>query len=251
MAGSRRAQVLGLALGAARAGRRGLRALAGGAAARLPGALRGTATSPCTCGRSRCCEAGQLAVPDGGHPDLFQPWLSAARDGEIFSQYTIGWPLVLLFGSLLGSVGLAVAAGAALAVVGTWALVDELTRRPPGRRRSPALLMLASPIIAVQGGVYLNYLFTLGLGLLFIVCLRRGVREGSIWRLVVAGGLLGWIFLTRPFDAAVWGLLGAVPVVVRERHHLRALLRARRRGARVGLLPLVAADPAGEPPAHR
>ena len=182
--------------------------------------------------------AGQLAVPDGGHPDLFLPWLSAARDGEIFSQYTIGWPLVLVFGSLLGASALGVAAGTALAVAGTWALVEELTA---DRRVASlaGLLMLASPIVAVQGGLYLNYLFTLGLGLLFIVCLRRGVREGSIWRLVTAGGLLGWIFLTRPFDAAVWGLLGTVPVVVRERHHLRALWRPAAWCA-VGLLPLVA-----------
>ncbi len=26
--------------------------------------------------------AGQLSTTDGGHPDLFQPWLSAARDGD-------------------------------------------------------------------------------------------------------------------------------------------------------------------------
>ena len=182
--------------------------------------------------------AGQLAVPDGGHPDLLLPWLSAARDGEIFSQYSLGWPLVLVLGSLLGWSALGVAAGTALAVAGTWVLVEELTA---DRRVASlaGLLMLASPIIAVQGGVYLNYLFTLGLGLLFIVCLRRGVRKGSIWRLVAAGGLLGWIFFTRPFDAAVWGLLGAVPVVLHERHRLRALVRPAAWCA-VGLLPLVA-----------
>ena len=64
--------------------------------------------------------AGQLADPDGGHPDLFQPWLSAARDGAFFSQYTLGWPLVLLVGSARSAASdLGVAAGAALAVVGT------------------------------------------------------------------------------------------------------------------------------------
>jgi len=182
--------------------------------------------------------SGQLSSPDGGHPDLFLPWLSAARDGEIFSQYTLGWPLVLLLGSVLGSSALAVAAGTSLAVAGTWILVEELT----GDRRVASLaglLMLASPIVAVQGGVYLNYLFTLGLGLLFVAWLRRGVRERSRWRLFVAGLLLGWIFFTRPFDAAVWGLLGTVPVVVRERHHLRSLVRPTAWCA-AGLLPLVA-----------
>ena len=35
---------------------------------------------------------GQLTATDGGHPDLFLPWLSAAEDGEMFTQYTLGWP---------------------------------------------------------------------------------------------------------------------------------------------------------------
>ena len=110
--------------------------------------------------------------------------------------------------------------------------------------------MLASPILAVQGGVYLNYLFTLGLGLLFVAVLRRGVREGQLWRLVAAGGLLGWIFLTRPYDAVVWGLLGAVPVVVRERRHLRAPRARRRRGARSACCRSWRVTLARQPPAH-
>ena len=105
--------------------------------------------------------AGQLSTTDGGHPDLFQPWLSAARDGTLFSQYTLGWPLVLLAGSVLGSTDLAVAAGAALAVAGTWALVHELSR-DRALATVAALFMLVSPILLVQSGGLLNYLFTLG-----------------------------------------------------------------------------------------
>ena len=43
---------------------------------------------------------GQLTATDGGHPDLFLPWLSAAEDGVMFTQYTLGWPLVLLVARL-------------------------------------------------------------------------------------------------------------------------------------------------------
>ena len=127
------------------------------------------------------------------------------------------------------------------------------TSSPRDRRVASlaGLLMLASPILAVQGGVYLNYLFTLGLGLLFIVCLRRGRPRagapGAWWSPV---RLLGWIFLTRPFDAAVWGLLGAVPLVVEHRHRLRALV------APAGVVRASGCcrswpDPAAEPTAHR
>jgi 4-amino-4-deoxy-L-arabinose transferase-like glycosyltransferase len=183
--------------------------------------------------------AGQLATTDGGHPDLFQPWLSAARDGELFSQYTLGWPLVLLLGALLGSTDLAVAAGAALAVAGTWVFVQELVRDRVTASVA-AGFMLVSPIVLVQAGGLLNYLFTLGLGLFFLTAVRSGVRLGSRARLVGSGVLLGWIFLTRPYDAAVWGLLAAVPLLVEHRARLRSLV-VPALWAAAGLLPFVVA----------
>ena len=182
--------------------------------------------------------AGQLSTSDGGHPGLFQPWLSAAQGGRLYSQYTLGWPLVLLVASWFGSSQLGVAAGAALAVAGTWTLVHEL-----GRDRAVATtaagFMLASPILAVQGGVNLNYLFTLGLGLLCLTAAFSGVRLHRPSRLVIAGGLLGWVLLTRPYDAVVWGLLATVALLIDHRRQVRSLLGAAGWAA-VGLLPLVA-----------
>lgn len=182
--------------------------------------------------------AGQLSTTDGGHPDLFQPWLSAARAGTLFSQYTLGWPLVLLAGAMLGSTDLAVATGTAMAVAGTWAFIFELTR-DRALASVAGLFMLVSPILLVQSGSLLNYLFTLGLGLLFLTLVRVGVRTGSRLRMVGSGLLLGWIFFTRPYDAAVWGLLAMVPLLIEHRAQLRRLGRPALWGT-VGLVPLVA-----------
>lgn len=182
--------------------------------------------------------AGQLSTTDGGYPDLFQPWLSAARDGELFSQYTLGWPLALTLGAILGSPGLAVAGGASMTVVGTGLFVRELLRDRAVATLA-AGLMLLSPIVAVQSGTHLNYLFTLGLGLFFLTAIWRGVRLDSRVLLVVAGALLGWIFLTRPFDAAIWGLVGVVPLVVSHRRRILALVGPGL-WSTVGLLPIVA-----------
>ena len=107
--------------------------------------------------------AGQFGTNDGGAPILFHPWLSAAKDGVFFSHFPIGWPLAMLAADVvLGSPDFALALGALLTVLGTYALARELTRD-----RSLALIagavMLACPILAIQGGVYLGYLFTLGL----------------------------------------------------------------------------------------
>ena len=169
--------------------------------------------------------AGHLTPPDGGYPTLFQPWLSARGDSAFFSQYTLGWPLVLLAAvTVTGSAGNALLLGAALAVIGTYAIAFELWH---DRRIATvgAALMVASPILAIQGGVYLSYLFTLGLGLLFGALLLSGIRRGRPLRLVAAGALLGWIFMTRPYDAILWGLAFAGYVALRERSRWRSIVR--------------------------
>ena len=181
---------------------------------------------------------GQLTTPDGGRPTLFLPWLSAAREGELFSQYTLGWPLVLLAGALLGSTDLAIAAGTALTVFGSWALAHELLQDRLLASLT-ALLMLCSPLVLVQSGTHLNYLFTLGLGLLFSTALISGVRLARPWRLVAAGSLLGWIALTRPFDAVVWGGLTVLYLAIVHRGRWTEHLR-RSPWLAIGLLPLIA-----------
>jgi 4-amino-4-deoxy-L-arabinose transferase-like glycosyltransferase len=181
---------------------------------------------------------GQILTTDGGAPRFFQPWLTGIKDHQFFSQYTLGWPLVVLAGDVLfGSAAAAVAFGALLAVLGTYALAKELTR-DRALALVAGLVMLASPIIPVQGGVVLGYLFTLGLGLFFATALLAGVRERRRWKLLVAGALLGWIFLTRPFDALLWGAAVVGYVAITRRREWRTLVRPAAWVA-VGLLPLV------------
>ncbi len=169
---------------------------------------------------------GRLTAPDGGHPDLFLPWLSTHADGELFTQYTLGWPLVLLAArTLTGTATTALPVGAALAVAGTYALTFELTRR----RRVAVLsagLLVASPIVAIQGGVYLSYLFTLGIGLLAGTLLCSGARLGRPARHVAAGALLGLIFLTRPYDALLWAGAFGIGLLLTRPDARRATLRA-------------------------
>ncbi len=147
---------------------------------------------------------GQLVSTDGGQPEFLQPWLTGVRDGSFFSQYTIGWPVALTAADvLLGSAGVALALAAALAVVGVYALAIEVTRDRAISLVAAAAMTL-SPILAVQSGQYLAYLFSLGLGLLFGAALLAGFRRQTPWLVVVAGVLLGLVFLTRPFDAVLW-----------------------------------------------
>ena len=147
---------------------------------------------------------GHIFAIDGGAPQFFWPWLTGFRDGVFFSQYTVGWPLFLLgVDAIFGSPELALALGAVLAVLGTYAFTRVLTND-----RTLALvaatLMLASPIVVIQSGVYLAYLFALGVGLFFGAAFLAGLRRRSPWLFLVSGVLLGWVLLTRPFDAVLW-----------------------------------------------
>lgn len=167
---------------------------------------------------------GKLTTTDGGYPAQFQPWLSAHHDGRFFSQYPLAWPAVIAGGLLVGRPELALAFAAALAVLGTWAFALEVTG---SRRRAgaTALLLLASPILVVQSGVYLNYLFATGLGLLFAAALLRSARTGSGRLAAAAGALLGLILMTRTFDTVVWSVAVGGFVLVRGRDRLRELAR--------------------------
>lgn len=184
--------------------------------------------------------AGQFTSTTGGFPAAFHPWLAGVRDHSFFSQYTLGWPLVLLAGDVVfGSPDAALAFGTALTVVGTYLLAREATSDEILARIAGAA-MLVSPIVVIQSGIHLGYLFTLGLGLLFATALMSGLRTGRHGRMIGAGVLLGWIFMTRPYDAVLWGLAVLAPLAWSRRREFRTVLRAA--GAvGIGFLPLLVA----------
>jgi len=127
--------------------------------------------------------SGQIFTSGGGAPRFFQPWLTGVDNGMFFSQYTPGWPLVLAVGDiLLGTPTFAIALGAGLAVLGTYLLARELTGNHVLATVSAAI-MVASPILIVQSGIYISYLFSLGLGLTSArrSSARSGVRSVGRW----------------------------------------------------------------------
>ncbi|MFI5046362.1 MAG: hypothetical protein ACHQIG_04810 [Acidimicrobiia bacterium] len=183
---------------------------------------------------------GKIFTSGGGTPLFFQPWLSGIRDGQFFSQYTLGWPLVLLaFDFVLGSAAGAVAFGTALAVVGTYAFAREVTR-DRATALVAAVVLVLSPFLVIQSGVYLGYLFSFGLGGLFGACFLAGLRRRSTWLLVLSGVLVGWLFMTRPFDGLLWGIALLSYGVIACRHELRTYVRALALTA-LGFLPLLVA----------
>ncbi|MCB0976289.1 MAG: hypothetical protein KDB02_02410 [Acidimicrobiales bacterium] len=168
--------------------------------------------------------SGQLTSTDGGFPALFQPWLSAHHDGRFFSQYPLGWPSAIAVGGAVGWQDLTLVIASVLAVLGAYALTTEVTRRREVAAVT-ATLFLCSPIFAVQGGVFLTYLFATGLGCCFAAGLLRGVRLPSKSALFASGACLGLLVATRTFDAVVWAVAVGGYIALVERHRWRELMR--------------------------
>ncbi len=187
----------------------------------------------------RGLRAGQLLTTTGGLPQFFQPWLTGVRDGHFFSQYTLGWPgLMLVADVLFGSPAAAIVWGTVLAVLGTYAFTRELTR---DHRLAlvTAVLMLASPMVITQAGVYLGYLFSLGLGLLFGAALLVG--DPARPALAARGARAcssAILFITRPFDAVLWAVaIGGYAIFITWREWPRQFRAAVL--VFVGFLPLL------------
>jgi 4-amino-4-deoxy-L-arabinose transferase-like glycosyltransferase len=162
---------------------------------------------------------------DGGFPDLFWPWLTGLNEHGFFSQYTLGWPVVMLGADVLfGSAAGAILVGVVAIVVGAYALTKELTRDHT-LALVTTVLVIASPFFAVQSGVYLGYLFSTGIGLLFGAALLAGVRRDDRRLAAVAGALLGYLVLTRPFDAVLWGAAISAYALIASWGRWRPLVR--------------------------
>ena len=166
---------------------------------------------------ARLIETGAVTLPADADP--LRPWASAVVGDRVVLKYTPPWPAVIAAGDLLtGSPRAALAVSAAAAAVLVALLTAEVFRDRVVALTAGALFAL-SPVVVVQSGTYLPYLFSLALGLGAAVLLLSGTRLGSTPRLVAAGAVAGVAAFARPFDA----LLTVAPFAL-------AVLLARERG---------------------
>ncbi|WP_091438835.1 hypothetical protein [Geodermatophilus poikilotrophus] len=179
---------------------------------------------------ARLIQTGAVTLP--ADADAFRPWASAVVGDRVVLKYTPPWPAVIAAGDLLtGSPRAALAVSAAAAAVLVALLTAEVFRDRVVAVAAGALFAL-SPVVVVQSGTFLPYLFSLALGLGAAVLLLSGTRLGSTPRLVAAGVVAGVAAFARPFDA----LLTVAPFA------LAALLAGERGGlSRLGVVLRVAA----------
>ncbi len=164
--------------------------------------------------QAQALKAGHLTLPRYDDLRFFQPWLTGVVDGRVIFEFPPGWPAFLAVVSLLtGSMVPALPIVAALVVLGMYLLAREASGRRDVASVAAAVMVL-TPMMVIQSGQLISYLFTLALGCSAGTALLRGARSGRASSLAVGGALLGLIFLSRPFDALLWGIPFGVFVLV-------------------------------------
>ena len=189
--------------------------------------------------QSKMLRRGELTLP-AKHAEFVRPWAAGARHGRIVMKYAPPWPTAIALADALFSsrrAAPALAFGAAVLLVHL--LSFELFRS----RRAAILtagLFVLSPVVIVQSGTFLPYLFQLVLELTFAVLLLSGLRRASARRLVLAGAPLGVAIFSRPADALFFAVPFLALFAYTYRHQARLLAR-RAALVAVGAAPAVSA----------
>jgi hypothetical protein len=153
-------------------------------------------------------------------PEAFRPWFFVADGGTLYPKYTPVAAAIFAVGGLLGSytVALGLVAGATIALVA--AVTAELFDRQTAV--TAAALVFAAPLFIVEASVFLSYVPTFALNLLFAWAYLRADRTGDSRFAVLAGAAIGLAFFARPYTAVLF----ALPFVGHACWRLRALERS-------------------------
>jgi len=141
-------------------------------------------------------------------PEAFRPWFFVADGPRLYPKYTPVPAAMFAAGELLGGYRLALAAVAAGCVGLLYATAAEAFDRRTGALA--AALLVASPLFLLQSSVFLPYVPTLLLNLLFAWSYLRADRTGDRRFAALAGLAIGLAFFARPYTAVLF----ATPFIV-------------------------------------
>jgi len=169
--------------------------------------------------QARTFALGRLSVPLPPVPEAFQQEFILMREGQWYSKYPPGHPLVLTLGVLVGAPWLVSPVSAALALVVTFLFARAVF----GARTAllAQILLLSSPFFLLMSGTMMSHPTSLLFAMLFAWQLERAERRDSPLAAVAAGLALGMLGASRALTAAAFALPFLAWVAVR-------LLRGRR-----------------------
>ncbi len=172
--------------------------------------------------QARTIASGHLLARPPSQPVFFQIPFVIIRDGHWFGKYPPGYPSVLAIGVLSGQPWLLNPIIGAIDVALVYLAGRRLFNDATGVLA--AALLVASPFFLLQSGSFMSHTVTLFWSMSFLLLFESTRRNRSIWRAVLAGLVIGMLFISRPLTAvgigipfAIWALIE----LVREWRRLR------------------------------
>jgi 4-amino-4-deoxy-L-arabinose transferase-like glycosyltransferase len=168
---------------------------------------------------------GRLSVPTPPFPDSYWSPFVLDYQGQRFGKYPPGYPLLLSLGVRAGTPWLI---NALLGSLALW-FIAQLGREiySPVTGLLAAALGLSCPVFLAESASLLSHPASLLLTILFLWSVAKLIRAPaqSPWRFAVVAGLaLGYLVITRPYDALGVGLpfvlYGLVRALRVDRHLL-------------------------------
>jgi 4-amino-4-deoxy-L-arabinose transferase-like glycosyltransferase len=156
---------------------------------------------------------GELyAPPPPAERAFFVPFVVMIKEHRV-GKYSIGWPLVLALGEMVGAGWLVNPILGALTVMLIYRLGCDVYNRSVGT--AAGVLALASPLFLIQSATYMNHALaalctTLLMWSIFRIDQARQVGRFPFRWAILAGSALGLLMLTRPFS----GVAVALPFAV-------------------------------------
>ncbi len=150
-------------------------------------------------------------------PEAVRPWFFVADGSRLYPKYAPVPAAMFAVGELLGDPRLALAGIAAGCVVLLYATAAEAFDSRTGL--VAAALLAVSPLFLVQSSLFLPYVPTLLLNLLFAWSYLRAARTGARTPAAVAGLAIGLAFFARPYTAVLF----ATPFMLHALWTLRSL----------------------------
>lgn len=174
--------------------------------------------------QARLFASGQVTRPVPPAAGVFYTPFVIDMHGHQFSKYPPGYSLALAAGILLGQPWLVNALAAALGILGVYLLGRDLFGEQAGMLA--AALGVVSPTYLMLSGTYLPHTFSLTLLVWFAWAFFRARKPGDAHRrtfALLAGALVGWAFITRPWTAggiaAPFAVLAVVDFLRSPRRH--------------------------------
>ncbi|CAN5258436.1 hypothetical protein BH11PSE2_BH11PSE2_09010 [soil metagenome] len=143
------------------------------------------------------------APPTDAAKALDYDWISII-DGQWFSIFPPGWPAALALGMAVGADWLVNPILAALAILAGHALAKRLASL--GFANVAIALLAASPWFRAMGGSLMSHMLVLT-AVLTAWWILTGARNSGPFKPLIAGALMGLVFLTRPVDGVILGIL--------------------------------------------